>query len=343
VGLLAGLWGVSMETVQLETVALILGKNLIFVLIFMLILNHIRSYQEFRAFVIFTLLVSLVSALTNSPLSQSYADAGRIHGPYGETGNIFAGYLIMHICILLGLFLHLPTLRGRVFSLLACLPLLYTLLFTLSRTSYAALAIAVSFFAIFKHRRLVAIVLFSVLIFPAIAPEMVFDRAATILQIANQEGKAPPSWEARVQAWEASTHKIFDRPLLGSGPGSIPFGWIDNEYVRVAVDMGIIGLMVFLWLLLIIGIRANSVYNTLEGPGIMKGYSAGYLMALVAIIVHGSGATSFTAIRTMETFMLLTGLMAVLYIRHEKWKEAEQEEVRQVIGSSAMRAMERHR
>ncbi|MDP6958906.1 MAG: hypothetical protein QF645_08850, partial [Planctomycetota bacterium] len=50
VGLLAGLWGVSMETVQLETVALIIGKNLIFVLIFMLILNHIRSYQEFRAF-----------------------------------------------------------------------------------------------------------------------------------------------------------------------------------------------------------------------------------------------------------------------------------------------------
>ena len=53
--------------------------------------------------------------------------------------------------------------------------------------------------------------------------------------------------------------------------------------------------------------------------------------------------TSFTAIRTMETFMILTAFMAVLYVRHEEWKEEEQEDVRTAVGTNAMRAMRQTR
>lgn len=342
VTLFAAIWGIAMATTDFAFSTLIVGKNIIFILIFLIMLNHIRSYREFKAFVIFTLLVSIFAALTNSPaftIATGKEFAVRVHGPFGETGNIFAGYLIMNICVLLGLFLHLPDARSRAFSLLACIPLAYTLLFTFSRTSYAALALSVAIFALFKHRRLIAIVLLAALVFPLVSPTSVMDRAATILSITGDQ--APPSWDARVSAWQAATEKIYDRPLLGAGPGSVPFGWLDNEYVRVAVDMGVIGLAAFLWLLLMIGIRANSLYNKLEGPGMMKGYAAGYFMALMAILIHAMGATSFTAIRTMETFMILTAFMAVLYVRHEEWKEEEQEDVRMAVGTSAMRAMKR--
>jgi O-antigen ligase len=122
-----------------------------------------------------------------------------------------------------------------------------------------------------------------------------------------------------VGAWREVIDKLPQSPLWGFGLGSVKLGDVDNEYIRAVADSGIIGAGLLLWLLVRIGKRANEVYNQAAPNTFAKAYAAGYLMAFFSIVVHGLGATSFSSIRTMESFMILTGLMVCLYNNMDAW------------------------
>ncbi len=321
--IVSALLGVSSGSVEWTRSGLLLGKNLIYVLLFLIVLNNVRTYAEFRAFVIFTLLVSLAAATISLGQSRVLEDPStqRLHGPLGETANIFGGYVILHISMFLGFFLQFTSLRARIVSVICAGVLFYILMFTYSRTSYIALLCGIGLIALLKHRRLVVVLVIMAILFPLLAPDNVIARAQTILGIFS--GPGPESWEARVSSWEESQSRILSRPAFGSGPGSISFGDVDNEYVRVAVDLGLIGLAALLWFLFRIAVRMYRLYAQIETPGFVKAFVAGYFILLVSISVHAGGATSFSAIRTMEAFMVWTGFLAVLINRYPEWKEED--------------------
>ncbi|MBI2899307.1 MAG: O-antigen ligase family protein [Planctomycetes bacterium] len=336
---LSAMAGAAGGTVKPTITLLIVGKNLVYFLIFYIFLNNIRTYAEFKAFVIFALLVSFAGAITSLGTSRLVPETqtGRVQGPLGETANIFGGYLIMHIAILLSLFFHLPGMRGRVASLVGAGVLFYTLMFTYSRTSYVALLVSIATFAILKQRRLIVAFLILIVTFPLLAPESVLYRFVTILSIFS--GPGPESWQARVISWEENMDRIFSHPLLGGGPGSIPFGDVDNEYVRVAIDMGIPALAILVWMLLVLLVTGFRLYDRIAAPGFLKGFAGGYFMLLIAILVHAGGATSFSTIRTMEAFMVITALMCVLHNRYDEWKDEEERAVAMEAGSHALAAV----
>ena len=81
-----------------------------------------------------------------------------------------------------------------------------------------------------------------------------------------------------------------------------------NEYFRVIGDLGLVGLFGFLWLLFR-PLRLSSRGYRLASEGTFaRGLCGGYLLAILCMMIHAWGATTFTSIRTMETFMVLTGL-----------------------------------
>src|SRR6185295_8474363 len=88
---------------------------------------------------------------------------------------------------------------------------------------------------------------------------------------------------------------------------------------RVFIDTGILGLGLFLWVLVKLGIRATSLVNQLPDHTFERGYASGYWIAFVAMMVHAVGATSYTSIRTMECFVVITGLFGALYTRSQEW------------------------
>jgi hypothetical protein len=328
--LISALLGINADSVKPLTTTLILGKNTIYFLIYLIFLNNVRTYHEFKAFVIFALLTgAAASFISFGAISSMPEGARRVHGPLGETANIFGGYLVMHICVLIGLFLFSPTARGRLFTAIAAGFISYIMLFTYSRTSYVALSASLLCFGALAHRRLIILVLVLAVLFPLVAPDTVIQRAVSILGIFT--GPGPESYEARVWSWEDNVDRLFSRPVFGSGPGSIAFGDIDNEYVRVALDLGLLGVMGLLWILLSLLYFAVKLFLRLEGPGFLKGYAAGYVMAIGAILVHACGSTSFSAIRTMEAFMILTALMVALMNNADEWKKDEARELQDVL------------
>ena len=325
VAIVASLLGITAETTKPTRCFMVFGKTVEYFIIFLIVLNNIKSEKDAKAFIIMAIIIAIISSfrsLTTYEIEKETIRATRVMGPPGETANILAGYIIMNMGITVGLFLSLQNIRYRLLLGLIFFFLLYTLMFTFSRTGYAALALGLIFFGIIKKRQVLFVVLVALIAFPLIAPPEVANRAMTISNVPTQD--QPESWKARVAAWNESIDVVISSPLFGKGLGSVNLADTDNEYVKVAREMGILGLLVFVWLMVKIGIQAFFAYNNVTYDKFIHGYIAGYLIAFLSILIHAMGATSFTSIRTMETFMLLTGIFVAIVNNYQEWeKEAK--------------------
>jgi O-antigen ligase len=319
--ILATMMGITTGTTSPSVAFLYIGKFVEFFLMYVLLVNNINRREEFRALASFTLLVSLASTLM---VSNAFADeqtTGRLTGPLGETANMYGGYLILNLAVALGLFLHSTSGGGRLVTAAAVVMLGIALLYTYSRTSFVAIIVASMLFGILKDRRLLVISLIVALLTPVFAPDSISSRLSSITGVAT--GDAPSSWNSRLWAWQASgLRTLTESPLLGFGLASIKLGMVDNEYVRVLVDTGLVGLGLFLWLLGSLIRKATSLVDRLVPQTFERGFASGYWIAFVAMAVHAIGATSYTSIRTMECFIVLTGLFGALYNRAEEWDAA---------------------
>jgi len=307
----AGSWAGSTPP---ATAFLILGKYAEYLLIYLLVLNSVKTEAEIRALAIFSVVVALVSSTLSLGSTATFASdmvEGRVRGPFGETSNIYGGYLTLHLMIAIGLFLHTTGGGGRVAGGAAIVLLGTSILFTYSRTTYVAVGGAILVYGAFKYRRLLLILAILAGILPILAPSSVMDRMATVGGVAS--GVTPPSWTSRLEAWQWAMNRMSPVDhFLGRGIGSVKFGDVDSEYVRIFSDLGVVGIALFVWLLLRIGRMALQTHDRLQEFTFRRGYLAGYLMAFVAMVVHSVAATTFSAIRTEETFMVLTGLMTAV-------------------------------
>jgi hypothetical protein len=318
VSLLSTLLGTATGTTTLFYAARILAKQAEYLLILVLFANAVRRPGEFRALAIFTLL-SAVASLAYSHQEVATIDGeGRLGGPDGETANIFGGFLAMHLALALGLFLGTQDRGARLGFAAVIVFITGILLSTLSRTSLVAIGAGSLLFAVLKDRRLLTLLAIFAALLPVLAPATVWNRVESIFGTAV--GAGPSSWLARVEAWEKHVPRVLgENPVLGFGTGSIAFGEIDNEYVRILVDNGLLGLAAFLWILFRMASHANRLTRELPEGTFERSFASGYWIALWTLIVHAVGCTSFTAIRTMESFMVLTGLFLALSWRRAEW------------------------
>lgn len=335
------LWGptvLALLAISLSTIAgsvfktapfffalMIVGKYLEYLAIYIVIVNLVKTEGEIRALGIFSILVAVGTTFLNvgSSISEATSDAiERVQGPLGETANIYGAYVGMNLLLALGLFLHAPSGSGRIVTGAAVVVLGICILFTYSRASYVAVAGAILIYGAFKSRRLLLILALLAVVLPTLAPRTVLDRMATVGGVAA--GPDPSSWAARLEAWEMAWNRMSAPDLVfGNGIYSIAFGDVDSEYVRILVDTGFVGLALAALIQFRLGRLAYRTHEALGEYTFAKGYMAGYLMLFLSMLIHAIAATTFSAIRSMETFMVLSGLMTALANLQEDAAPAE--------------------
>lgn len=306
--------GSVFKTSPLGPAFLVMGKYAEYLVIYLLIINTVKTEGEVRALAIFSIIIALASSyasLSTTIANPASAAEGRVRGPLGETSNIYGGYLGMNLLIALGLFLHSASDVGRMVQGAAVVLLGVAILFTYSRTSYVAVAGAILVYGTFKHRRLLVILLVLGMVLPLFAPDSVTERMATVGGVAA--GPTPSSWASRLWAWSVTFDRLGATDLVfGQGIYSVQFGDVDSEYVRILADTGVVGLLLFGWVLFRLGRLAYVAHDQLVDYSFPKGYLAGYLMVFLSMLIHAVAATSYSAIRTQEMFMVATGLMTVV-------------------------------
>jgi O-antigen ligase len=313
----SALLGLSYGSVQPRTVMLVIGKTIEYFMIFLIVLNNINTERDFKAFVILAIVISILSCFATYLRAPTIGlPQQRLMGPFGETANILGGYLVLHMGLVIGLFLVIENMNHKILLGVAFAILFYTLMFTYSRTSYIAFAVGVILFGLLKQRKVLLIGIAGLIIFPLLAPAEVISRAATTEEVVRPR---PGSFAARVSSWEEALEKTIHSPFFGYGPSFTRLGDVDNEYVRIIQDMGIVGLLVFLWFLFMILKEVFRMYTETKENKFLFGFVSGYMLSFFCILIHALGATSFTCIRTMEGFMVLTALVFVVVNHYNEW------------------------
>jgi O-antigen ligase len=128
------------------------------------------------------------------------------------------------------------------------------LMYSLSRGGYAALLVGCLFLGIVKQRKLLILLAVFAFTWTSLVPVAVQQRVTMTYD--QTSGTLDHSAATRVNLWEEALHVFDTNPLVGVGFYTYAYSehlnnYKDshNIYVKVLVETGVVGLMMFLWLL----------------------------------------------------------------------------------------------
>lgn len=202
-----------------------------------------------------------------------------LRGPF-DYPNYFAFYLVVILVIGMVVLMESGVLAVRVSVGALVAGALVCLFLTYTRAAWIGFALALLTLALMRYRRLLAVAALIVILAALVAPGATHQAQQRFGDLTSRsEANDANSWTWRVDQWSAILPYGFDRPITGQGFGSYSrvtvrhYGHFNhryptvqdpklgvfsrvgftahNDYVRMFVEMGLPGLV--LWVLVFIG------------------------------------------------------------------------------------------
>lgn len=293
-------------------------KLIEYFILFFIVLNHTTTVKQVKLFLAVLIITCfIVGIYGNTHIGQ----VARISAPFEGEGepNTLGGYLLFVMAIIGGLILYYKRREKLLFFIF--LFLVPTFIFTLSRASYLGMIPAIITFTLLSKKRAVMILSATLLLvfflLVALGPPVLKERVVGAFEPeAAQSLKSVgpvtlgPSPAARITSWKDVLEKQFPRrPVWGYGVTGGPF--LDSQYILALQETGVVGLVLFLWLMWRIWVNALKVFREVERP-LFKGLALGYLSGFIGLLFHAIGSNSFIIIRIAEPFWFFTAIVIKL-------------------------------
>jgi len=314
----ATLLGILAGRVRPVTGLFFVMKYFEYFFIFVMVVNNVSTKDQAVRLVMALLatccIISLY-AIYQIPSGQ------RATAPFeGESGepNTLGGYLAVMMAVVTGLLLHLKSIRVRTLLGILLGLISLALMATLSRSSY--LAVTGMFLAVFltqwQRRGVVMVLLVAMIAVPLVAPTNVKQRVSDTFFGREYGGEVKVAGVAldlstseRIRSWQHVFKDWTRQPLLGYGVTG--YAWTDAQYVKTLGETGLAGIVTFWFMIFRLWKRARESFLT-EQDRFCRGLAHGFLLGIVAALVHAIGANTFIIIRIMEPFWLCAGLVMLL-------------------------------
>ena len=204
-------------------------------------------------------------------------------------------------------------------------------LFTFSRSSYLAFAAMLPVLFFFTRKRRLFLIGFitagfiALTLFPTISSKVVNRITMTYSGGAATQSfntgtigavKLEDSAAARVN----SLHRVLfeqlpQHPIIGWGVTAV--GLCDTQYALVLGETGLLGFLLFGWMLYRLFYTARIVFHVYKDSAI-RALALGFMVSLLALLVQCVGVNSFVIVRIMEPFWFIAACLSVLYLKIDK-------------------------
>lgn len=302
-------------------------------MVFFMAVNFIETRKQAKTFLILLLVTcAIVSffALSQLPLG------GRVSTPFegkeGEPGTL-GGYLLLLMSVCIGLVLTSESKRVKIPLAGLIMISFVVLMATQSRATWMGLPFVYICFIIMSKKRLMLLGVLSlvIIISPFVMPEEYKERYSGTFKReegfkATVGGKAlalDSSATERVQSWQGVLKDYKNHPVFGYGING--YWFIDGQYFRTLVELGIVGMSIFIFMLYQIG-KFLLAAHRIASDNLTKGLTMGLFAGFIGLLVHCVGSNTFIVVRIMEPFWFLMGIVVVLYNIDKKKIEALQNE-----------------
>lgn len=272
---------------------------------------------------------------TGAPMLGAWLDAtetGITTRAYSvvQNPNVLGGILAMGALISGSLALSRAFTGLRRIALAAvCVVQLGGLAVTFSRGAWIGFAAGLLAMIVLAYRRYLAGLVIAAVVVWFAAPQVFIQRL--LFSFSSTYAIRSSTGLGRLWRWDAALQHIADNPILGVGLGTFGgttaymFGywaiWVDNFYLQMAAEGGLLLLAFFLWLLLRSAkglVRAHAV----AADPYLKALAAGMLGAFVAVAVADFFAADWETPSIAVGFWFLTGLATSAVLAEPKPIEA---------------------
>jgi len=300
-------------------------KYLEYFLFFLIAKDNMKTLKQAKVFVAIFLFVSLIVAFYSNVFVQKQLESGaeffRVAPPVetrkgGEAGTL-GGYLVFMMAIAAGLLLYLRPLSIKIFLICLIALMFRPFLYTLSRGSYLAFFPAIFALVFFSKKITFAYAsVFFLIIIVLFMPPMVKKRISETI-IAKQDVQKSymeleVSPKERIESYKNVLFKRFPAsPIFGYGVGRY---FIDGQIFLTLCEVGLLGLIFFIWVLVRLFREARKVFYTalVKNDDFAKGLSVGFLSGFVGLLFHSLSANTFIIIRVMEPFWFMAAILICL-------------------------------
>jgi hypothetical protein len=270
-------------------------KNFVMLpVIYFIVVNNIKEKKHIKYLLIlmaFSMLFMDRSFYSNFSAkdTSSYNEGLRISGTFTYLGpNELAVFYAQHTAVLLGLLMLDPNFRRRILFLVTTIFNYFCLMFLFSRGGYLAAIGSWVFYGFAKDRRILLVIAMFLLSWRLIVPMSVQQR----IDMSEHDGEIDRSIEQRYIMWDFAINKIKEFPVFGTGYNTTPYmniyvdvkrKSIHNGYLEVAMEQGIIGLLLFLAFFGLSLFYGWKLYRIADDK-FLKGLGLGFVGCVLAVL-----------------------------------------------------------
>lgn len=243
---------------------IIYWKNLILLpLLFLIILNNIKNPKHMKIIILLMILAVLLLDRNFYSVARwrdfsHYSDNQRVGSIMASLGgNELAVCMAMYAIVLVSFFIYLNNIWLKLFLLLPIGASYYCIAFSFSRSGYLATVIGWAVVGLLKDRKILVVLIALVFFWQVLLPVAVKER----IEMTKTDEGYDETVLQRFGMWEMGKDIIFSNPILGAGLNAtqsfnITADGIENRvwhsfhnsYLQQAVETGIPGLGIYLWI-----------------------------------------------------------------------------------------------
>jgi len=196
------------------------------------------------------------------------------------------------------------------------------LMYSLSREAYLAFLAGCLFVGLMKQRKVLVLLAVLASTWSVWAPRAVVERVEMTYD--KNYGQLDHSSQVRVDLWEEGLHLFEANPLLGQGFDTYAYtkhvhGYGDshNIYVKVLVETGIIGLLLFLWLMAKTFWAGYQLFRRAQDP-FLSSIGLGLAAWMVCATVVNFFGDRWTFLQIDGYMWVLAGLVAQAWVLEQR-------------------------
>jgi len=250
--------------------------------------------------------------------------------------NFLGSYLIMVMPVCMAVFLTTKKVLNKLYLFIVFVLLLFVLVFTKSRASWIGFLFSMIVFALLTDKKtirenaiwlkylLIVLMLITaaLFVFNSNGLYSVAERFSSIFNISEMD------IASRLEGYKVAVKIIKENVILGSGMDSFSVkfrqympvsfrqyggmlahpGYAHNELLQTALDAGLLGLGIYLWLLIAFFNKTLKTIKTTAGQA--KILLAGVLCSVAALLIQNQ--FSFNTITTAAYFWIFIGITVVI-------------------------------
>lgn len=334
---------IAMMTLELSSIRTVLyfSKEVEYFLVFLFVANWIASEPDLRLASFFLLVTGSLNAvwiglqivtsqfrplfLVRAELPSGvphYTNLLDSYGPHlmGEASPLATGGFFMLITLLsMAFFVFSQGIYRRCLYGALCVTFFAALAASFSRVALLSTGIGITLLFILinlkKKFKLICLLLIVLTVALLVASDLGFLVAKGRVSLAGLERRIV---EQAQEIWQPLLHEVFDRIFLGYGKGSLGYlGALKateahNHYLRVLIESGLLGLIAFLWLLVMIIFVSARVLKKSQ-LRISRIVSSATLCATAGLCVGALFHDVFVPVTLNENWWVLIGLTAAAH------------------------------